>query len=199
MEGDDLMPFESKYTKEEIIHAAFQIAEKEGFAAISARTVAKRIKGSVAPIYFNFKNIDELIEAVVLKVFSITDDIFKKQSSKSLYENMGRAGFEFAEKYPVFFRELVLKPNPYLASYEKQEEAMIRGLDLDEQGSKLSFEQRKQLILKVKALQIGFQTMIANDQLPSWISKKATQDLFISLGHQLMELEINNNYTRRKK
>lgn len=186
------MPFESKYTKEEIIEAAFQIAEKDGFSAITARTVAKKIKGSVAPIYFNFENIDQLIKAVVQKVFSITEEILKKQTSSSLYENMGRAGFEFAEQYPVFFRELVLKPNPYLASYEKTEEAMLKGLDQDELASKLSLEQRKKLILKVKALQIGFQTMIANDQLPSWISKKEAQDLFICLGNQFIKLEINH-------
>lgn len=184
------MPFESKYTKEAIIDAAFEIAEQEGFQAITARTVAKKIKGSVAPIYFNFENIDALIHAVVLKVFAISQDILSKQTGDSLYENMGRAGFEFAEKYPVFFRELVLKPNPYIASYEQTEAAMLKGLDQDLNTSKLSMDERKLLILKVKAMQIGFQTLIANNQIPSWITKKEVQELFIAFGHDLLNIEL---------
>lgn len=189
------MPFETKFQKEDIVDAAFKLAEKEGFKAITARSVAKRINGSVAPIYFNFKNIDELVDAVVQKVFKISQEIFLNQKSTSLYENMGRAGFEFAEKYPVFFRELVLNPNPYIGNYETTEIAMLHGLDQDEVASKLTIEERKKFIFKVKALQIGFQTMIANQHLPSYITKSEVQELFIQLGNQLIQLEISS---RRK-
>ena len=184
------MPFESKYNKDDIVKAAFEIAEINGFQAITARSVAKKINGSVAPIYFNFQNIQELIEAVVNKVFGITQMILSEQTSASLYENMGRAGFVFAERYPVFFRELVLNPNPYIQSYEVTEHAMLEGLKNDPVVSKLSMDERKVLVLKVKALQIGFQTMIANHQYPSFMSKEEMKELFIDMGHELALLEL---------
>lgn len=184
------MPFESKYNKDEIINAAFEIAEKNGFQAITARTVAKKINGSVAPIYFNFQNIQELIKEVVVKVFNLSQMILSEQTSHSLYENMGRAGFVFAERYPVFFRELVLTPNPYIQSYEDTELAMLEGLENDPVVSKLSIEERKTLILKVKAMQIGFQTMIANNQYPSFMTKENLQELFIETGNELARLEL---------
>lgn len=184
------MPFESKYNKDEIIDAAFEIASIGGFEAITARSVAKKIGGSVAPIYFNFKNIEELIKAVVEKIFKLSQTILLEQTSPSLYENMGRAGFVFADKYPVFFRALVLNPNPYIQSYESTELAMLEGLKDDPVVSKLSIEERKVLILKVKALQIGFQTMIANNQYPSFITKQALQEMFIEMGHELAIIEL---------
>ncbi len=184
------MPFESKYSKESIIDAAFEIARNDGFSAITARSVAKKIKGSVAPIYFNFDHIDDLIHAVVEKVFKISQDILLEQTSDNLYENMGKAGFVFANRYPVFFRELVLLPNPYLASYEQTEEAMLEGLKADPLVSKLTLKERKMLIFKVKALQIGFQTMIANHQLPDFMTQKDVEDLFIELGSDLAQLEL---------
>jgi AcrR family transcriptional regulator len=184
------MPFESKFTKEEIIDAAFEIAKEKGFSAITARTVAKKIKGSVAPIYFNFENIQELIDAVVEKVFTISKDILREQQTPNLYESIGRAGFVFADRYPVFFRELILNPNPYIGSYESTENQMIESLKDDPLVSKLSIKDRKILILKMKALQIGFQTLVANEQLPSFITKDEMQELYIELGHDLAQLQV---------
>lgn len=198
MNGDERMPFKSKFSKEDIINAAFEIAEEQGLQAITARTVAKKINGSVAPIYFNFENIDELIRAVVMKVFSITQKIMNAQSSNSIYENMGRAGFEFANRYPVFFRDLVLQPNPYIKSYEQTEDAMLQSLDHDPKTSTLSIIERKHLILKMKALQIGFQTLIANDQIPSWITKDEVEELFINLGYQILDLQFHNGGKNEK-
>lgn len=184
------MPFESKFTKEEIIDAAFEIAEEKGFSAITARTVAKKIKGSVAPIYFNFENIQELIDAVVAKVFAISKEILTEQEASDMYEKIGRASLVFADRYPVFFRDLVLNPNPYIGSYETIEDQMIDSLKDDPLVSALSVKDRKLLIFKMKALQIGFQTLIANQQLPRFISKAEVFELFIELGHDLAQLEI---------
>jgi len=190
------MPFESKFSKESIIDAAFEIAQHEGFKAITARSVAKRIQGSVAPIYFNFDHIDDLIHAVVEKVFKISQDILLEQTSPNLYENMGKAGFIFANRYPVFFRELVLLPNPYLATYKQIEEAMLEGLKRDPLVADLTLSEKKMLIFKVKALQIGFQTMIANHQLPDFMTQTDVENLFIELGSDLAQLE---RYKKEKK
>lgn len=185
------MPFETKFTKNDLINAAFEIAKEKGFSAVTARTVAKRINGSVAPIYFNFKNIQDLIDAVVEKVFAISQEILAKQEAPpNLYERIGRASFDFADQYPVFFRELVLNPNPYIGSYESVENQMIESLKDDPLVSSLSIKERRLLILKMKALQIGFQTLIATQQTPSYISKNEMKELFIELGNELAHIQV---------
>ena len=59
------MPPKTKYNKEDIVDAAFEIAKEEGFSGITARSVANRLHCSVAPIYVNFATIDDLITDVV--------------------------------------------------------------------------------------------------------------------------------------
>jgi hypothetical protein len=83
--------------------------------------VASRLNSSVAPIYVNFKTIEELTQAVVQRVFALSEELLAKQKGQNLFENIGRASLAFARDYPVLFRDLVLKPNPHMASYEETE------------------------------------------------------------------------------
>ena len=68
----DLMGPKTKFTREQIIDAAFDIARTEGIDGITMRKIAEKMGSSVAPIYVNFKNIDELIEAIFEKIIEIS-------------------------------------------------------------------------------------------------------------------------------
>ena len=54
------MPAVRKVSKEQIIDAAVEVLRDDGFSAINARSVAKKLGCSTQPIYFSFKNMDEL-------------------------------------------------------------------------------------------------------------------------------------------
>ena len=51
-----LMPAVRKVSKEQIIDAAVEVLRDDGFSAINARSVAKKLGCSTQPIYFSFKN-----------------------------------------------------------------------------------------------------------------------------------------------
>ena len=53
-----------KVSKEQIIDAAVEVLRDDGFSAINARSVAKKLGCSTQPIYFSFKNMDELKAAL---------------------------------------------------------------------------------------------------------------------------------------
>ncbi len=57
----------SKFKKDQIIDAAFEIARTEGIDRITIRKVAEKLGSSIAPIYVNFKEVDELIQEVIKK------------------------------------------------------------------------------------------------------------------------------------
>ena len=59
-----LMPAVRKVSKEQIIDAAVEVLRDDGFSAINARSVAKKLGCSTQPIYFSFKNMDELKAAL---------------------------------------------------------------------------------------------------------------------------------------
>lgn len=149
------MPPRTKFDREAIVEAAFDIAKEESFAGITARSVAKRLRCSVAPIYLNFETIDDLIKAVVERVFALSDELLKKQEGSDLFENIGKASLVFAREYPVFFRELVMQKNPYVASYETVQDTMIEALAEDENLCGLTYDERKRLRFKNADLSNG--------------------------------------------
>jgi len=67
----DVMGPKVKFTREQIIDAAFEIVQTEGIDSITMRKIAEKMGGSVAPIYVNFKNVDELKDALIEKIISI--------------------------------------------------------------------------------------------------------------------------------
>ncbi len=54
------MPSGSRIGKEEIIKTAFSIVREEGIEGVNAREIAKRLNCSVQPIFYRFKNMEEL-------------------------------------------------------------------------------------------------------------------------------------------
>ena len=85
------MPPKAKFDREAIVEAAFAIAKEKGFAGITTRSMAKHLRCSVEPIYLNFKTIEDLIKAVIERVFALSDKMLKKQEGPDLFENIGKA------------------------------------------------------------------------------------------------------------
>jgi AcrR family transcriptional regulator len=181
----------TKFEKDEIVAAAFEIAREKGFAAITARSVAHALGCSVAPIYVNFETIEELTEAVVQRVFALSQEMLAREQGPHVFENIGRASLAFAREYPVFCRELVLNPNPHLAAYETVENALIEEMAYDPVMRDWSVEERRRLFLKMRAFQMGFTAMVANGQLPSWLDSRGAEELLMEVGAELMEIQTH--------
>ena len=180
------MPPKNKFTREEIVEAAFEIAREEGFSKITARSVASRLNSSVAPIYVNFKTIEELTEAVVRQVFALSEELLAKQRGQNLFENIGKASLAFARNYPVLFRELALKPNPYMVSYAETEKAMVEALKDNEEMKDWTMEERRRLFLKMRIFQLGLSAMVANGHMPPWLNEREAEKLLLETGDQLL-------------
>jgi AcrR family transcriptional regulator len=183
------MPPKTKFDREAIVEAAFAIAKEEGFAGITARSVAKRLHSSVAPIYINFATIDDLIKAVVERVFALSDELLAKQKGSDLFENIGKASLAFAREYPVFFRELVMQKNPYMVSNEAVQDAIVEALAEDKTMCGLTYDERKRLLLKMRIFQTGISVMAANGQLPSWLDEQAAEALLLEVGEDLLVIQ----------
>jgi AcrR family transcriptional regulator len=54
----------TKVLKQDIIDAAFEIADSEGLREISVRKVASKLNCSVAPIYVNFDSSEGMINRI---------------------------------------------------------------------------------------------------------------------------------------
>ncbi|HCX64221.1 MAG TPA: TetR/AcrR family transcriptional regulator [Eubacteriaceae bacterium] len=183
------MPPKTKFNKENIVEAAFEIAEESGFSAVTARSVAKRLGSSVAPIYVNFETIENLIEAVVQRVFAISNELMARQTGLDIFKNIGKASLEFARRYPVLFRELTMQPNKYMESYEKVEKSLLEAMSEDQAMLDWTMEERKRLLFKMRVFQTGLSAMVANGHIPSWLNERDVEELLEETGEELLLIQ----------
>lgn len=171
----------NKFSKEQIIDAAFEIAEAEGIDNITMRKIAEKLGSSVAPIYVNFKNTDELIEAVIERIIRISQQLLSEESTGNTFYDMGRASLRFAMEYSVLFRDLVMKNNSYMKEYdEKMIPVLIKEMQKDPELEGLSEGELKTILLKMKVFQLGLSVMTANGLLPKDYEMQDLMDLLSS-------------------
>jgi len=191
------MPPKTRFERSDIVEAAFGIARDEGLEAVKARRVADKLGSSVAPIYNNFETIDELVRAVVEHVLAISRSILAEQQGDSVFENIGRASLVFARRYPMLVRDLVLKPNPWIASNEQQDHTLVEMMAEDPALADWSQAERRRLLLQMRAFQMGLTLMTANQQIPSWAADIDLEQLLMQTSTSLVQ--ARNNKTHRSE
>lgn len=160
----------NKFTKEEIIDAAFDIAKVDGLGAITVRKVAQKLNSSIAPIYVNFKDIDELIQEVMKKTFVISKQLLAQQNTGQPFRDIGRASLQFAKEYSVLYRELVLSNNPHM-KYENNDINLLMGqMAKDPMLEGFTTEELSTILFKMQVFQTGLSVMVANGLLPRELS-----------------------------
>ena len=108
------VPAARKVSKDEIIDAAVEVLRDDGFSAINARSVAKKLGCSTQPIYFSFKNMDELKaalteRAIELHTQRVRDSLRAHEGSDSRYSSYGMGFVRFAAEEKQLFRWLYLE------------------------------------------------------------------------------------------
>lgn len=188
------MPPKAKVTKDNILDAALTIASKEGFSGITARSVAKELGCSVAPIYVNFETMEELMEGLMKKIASLSADLLAEQQGQDYFERIGKASLAFARRYPVIFREMALMPADRQMQDEMQA-GILAGMAQDETMKHWTSEERRRLLLKMRVFQLGLSLMVANNSLPGEMTDKDQDDLLMETGEELFMIHKARNAT----
>lgn len=170
-----------KFTREQIIDAAFEIAKAEGIDNITMRKIAEKMGSSVAPIYVNFKDTNELTEAVLERIIGISQRLLIEESSGDPFYDMGKASLRFAMEYSVLFRDLVMKNNSYIRGYdEKMAPALIEEMKKDPELDGFTMDELKTILLKLRIFQLGLSVMAANCMLPKDYKLQDLMDILSS-------------------
>lgn len=137
-------------TREDILNAAFKLVATEGFGHFTARNVAQKVGSSTQPIYLEFKNMDDLKDAVYEKIYHYlgeevyaiphTGDVvvdmalnfvhFAKREKKlyySLYLDSATDGERMEKFSHDFFLEMVRKDPNYADLPEEKVESLQVG------------------------------------------------------------------------
>ena len=116
------MPAVKKVSKDDIIDAAIDVLRDDGFSAINARSVAKKLGCSTQPIYFSFKNMEELKSALTERAIGlhaqhVRDSLKAHAENDSRYSSYGMVFLKFAAEEKQLFRWLYLEGRQ-LGSYQ---------------------------------------------------------------------------------
>ena len=103
------MPPKAKFTREEIIEAAFQIVRTDGLDKITARELGKRLGSSARPIFTVFESMEEVKEEVLSRAKELYRQYVAAGLQKELaFRGVGIAYITFAMEEPKLFQLLFM-------------------------------------------------------------------------------------------
>ena len=99
------MPKLATITKEIIIETAFEMVRKEGFAVLSARNIAKKIGCSTQPIYWTYKNMNDLKAEICQKALQLLKNtISEYRKTGNPFLDLGLGYVRMAHTEPALFK-----------------------------------------------------------------------------------------------
>ena len=189
------MPTQIKISKEMILNTAFEIVRENGMEKLNNREIAKRLKCSIRPIYYQFKNVEEMQEELYKKIEkffyqflldNMIDDIPK-------YKQVGINYIKFAKQENNFFKILFmskigLSPDAFVSKagddYKEIEKLVKISTNLKE-------EDIKGFHTKMWFYCHGIATLVANGTMK--VTEEQIRDLLSYEFQALMLLEENPN------
>lgn len=181
------MPPKKKYTKQQIINQAFEIAKEDGIEEITIRKVAEKLNSSAAPIYVNFDSAEALIDEVIKKTFALGQELVKEANSGDKFKDIGLASLHFAQQYPLLFRDLIMNQKNYMADYDQQlGNTLIEEMKEDANLKEFSESELKNILLKMRVVHTGLAVMVANGLLGDSFTSKEEEKLLDSLAQDII-------------
>lgn len=181
----------TKITKEMILDTAFSIARREGLNSISNRRIAKELNSSIRPIYYQFKNTEELKLELWKKIDTYFYDYLlnNKLGNMPLYKQIGINYIRFSRDEKKLFKILFMSDNKLLPSDFILDTDYMRIKDIIRISTNLSDKDIKSFHLKMWLFTHGIATLSANDTI--LFTDKQISDLLSYEFQALMLLEEN--------
>lgn len=191
------MPSVTKITKDMILDIAFLITKESGFDAVSNREIAKRLNCSIRPIYYQFKNTEELKQELYNKIeryfykfvfCDLNDDIPK-------YKQVGIKYIEFAKKEKNLFKLLFMSDSSYFMndfiSRDKEDYIMLNNFIRESTNLKEGDTSKFHLLMWI--FTHGISTLVACGTV-----KFSDEDIFDMLSYQFQAMMLLNDNPNNK-
>lgn len=175
------MPPKIKITKEALLECAYRIAEQEGIASVTSRTVAKMAGCSIQPVFSHFPTMEELRQATfdyVCKKF--VGEVMSNEDNPHFLSSTVQWTVDLARYRPNLYRLLYLSGGLYgssmteiMMNYESNNrmiQKMVELYDLD--SSKC-----EDILIRSCLFLCGICTMICENKIP--FSDEQVSDLMV--------------------
>lgn len=156
-----------KNTREDIVLGALEIIKEKGFEGLKARDVAKRLNCSIQPIFYQFKNMEELKLAVYEKIYEIYKEyMLSGENTATPYKAMGNSYVRFARDYPELFKILFMqKAEVNSSNFMQIDHLADKVISEGQKFTGLSFDEQKDFHLKVWIFTHGIASLVVTGTL----------------------------------
>lgn len=158
------MPRKVTYTKDQIIKKAFDLVDKEGIEQLSIRRIAKDLKCSIAPIYANFKDFNELRNELISVINLKALELAKQVKTGNPLKDIGSASIHFAIKHPKLFQDYIFGKYTFEEN-DEMNEFVIKSISEDYQLSTLSKNEVINYLDKIRIYQIGLSILASSQSM----------------------------------
>lgn len=115
------MPPKTRFTREDVVEAAFRVVRKHGWDGLSSRSIAQELNSSTQPIYSHLRSIKEIKEEVVKKAYELVYSYGTKVRTGDPWLDVGVGYVLFAKEEKQLFRCLFDEEHlPLLKKYSAQ-------------------------------------------------------------------------------
>ncbi|MGN0805738.1 MAG: TetR/AcrR family transcriptional regulator [Candidatus Coproplasma sp.] len=147
------MPPKPKFTKEQIIKAAYEITRRCGIEGVTANELKSALGTSASPIFTLFSSIEEIkgeVRRYAMELYS--EDINRAYEYKPAFKQFGNLMISYAQKEPHVFKLLFMQKSERESTYDEMMERFGDGVKecipliqkdygLNEKQAKLLFKQ----------------------------------------------------------
>ena len=155
------MPKKVIYTREEIIEKAYEMFKSEGLNQITARTLAKKLKTSPAPIYGHFDSMEVLKDELVKKAREQFLNYIIKNYTEKPFLNAGMGFVIFAREESELFRAVFLMGNSDKEIILEFKDVIFSEVEKDERFKKVEEKKKEWLFNKCWTYTHGLATLTA--------------------------------------
>ena len=187
------MPPKVKYSREDILDAAYELVRSKGEGALSARTLASYLGCSTAPIFTAFPSVDALRFAVAMKAKDYYNHYLQQGLSQDIpFKGAGMQYIRFAKEEPELFKLL------FMGSEAKETHYMPTGDDNEpdvrecvENYYEMKTDKAKYIYNHMSVYAHGFATLFAQGNCTfseSYVSRMMSE-MFFALKQRVEGME----------
>lgn len=189
------MPTKIRISKDMILDAAFEIARQEGMEKLSNRELAKKLKCSIRPIYYQFENVEEMQKELYIKIEQYFYKFLLDNMVEGIpqYKQIGINYIRFAKKEKQLFQTLFmnstgLTPDAFVSKDGEDYKEIEKLIKI---STNLKEKEIKDFHTKMWIFCHGIATLVASGTVK--LTDSQIQDLLSYEFQALMLLEENPN------
>lgn len=184
----------TKITKEIILEKALEIIRTQGIEKVSNREIAKKLNSSIRPIYYQFKNSEELYNELLMKMETYFYSFLLDNEIEDIpkYKQIGINYIKFAKEEANIFKALFMKKNNLVVENFIGQIKEFKEIEkFVKVSTNLKNEEIKSFHVKMWIFTHGLATLIASNTIN--FNDQQIRDLLSYEFQALMLLEENPN------